>query len=50
MCPFCMATAVWIVAGAVSTGGISVLAVAKVFNSKAREREEGGRDEQQSAK
>ena len=29
MCPFCMATAVWIAAGVVSTGGVSALAVAK---------------------
>jgi len=41
MCPFCIATAAWIVAGAVSTGGVSTLAVAKILNKKAREREEG---------
>ena len=28
MCPFCVATAVWIAAGAVSTGGVSALAAA----------------------
>jgi hypothetical protein len=27
MCPFCVATAVWIAAGAVSTGGLSALAI-----------------------
>jgi hypothetical protein len=42
MCPFCVATAVWIAAGAVTTGGVSALAVAKLWNRKAREREEGG--------
>ncbi|MFC5861516.1 hypothetical protein ACFPT7_04370 [Acidicapsa dinghuensis] len=36
-----MATAVWIAAGAVSTGGVSALAVAKIWNKKAREREQG---------
>jgi hypothetical protein len=39
MCPFCMTTAVWITAGAVSTGGLSALALAKFWSSKARERE-----------
>jgi hypothetical protein len=42
-----MATAVWIVAGAVSTGGVSVLAVAKFWNRKAREREQGGSHDKQ---
>jgi hypothetical protein len=41
MCPFCMTTAVWIAAGIVSTGGVSALAVAKRWNTKAREREQG---------
>ena len=27
MCPFCLATVAWIAVGAVSTGGISALAV-----------------------
>ena len=40
MCPFCIGTAVWIAAG-VSTGGLSALAVAKLWNNKAREREQG---------
>jgi hypothetical protein len=39
MCPFCMATAVWIAVGAVSTGGVSALAVARFWKTKARERE-----------
>jgi hypothetical protein len=39
MCPFCVGTALWIAAGAVSTGGVSALAVAKLWNKKARERE-----------
>jgi hypothetical protein len=30
MCPFCVAAAVWIAAGTVSTGGISALAFAKL--------------------
>ena len=29
MCPVCIATAAWIVAGTVSTGGISALVVKK---------------------
>jgi hypothetical protein len=39
MCPFCAATAIWIAAGAVTTGGISALAITKLRNNKARERE-----------
>jgi hypothetical protein len=47
MCPFCIGTAVWIAAGAVSTSGVSALAVAKLWNRKAREREQGeGNDKQ----
>jgi hypothetical protein len=42
MCPFCIGTAVWIAAGAVTTGGVSALAVAKLWNKKAREHEQGG--------
>lgn len=41
MCPFCIGTAVWITAGVVSTGGVSALAAAKLWNMKAREREQG---------
>ena len=41
MCPFCVATAVWIAASAVSTGGVSALALTKLINKKAREREQG---------
>jgi hypothetical protein len=47
MCPFCMATAVWVAAGAVSAGGISALAVAKFWNRNAREREQGGSNDEQ---
>jgi hypothetical protein len=49
MCPFCIGTAVWIAAGAVSTGGVSALAVAKLWNKKTREREQGGSDVEQQA-
>jgi len=41
MCPFCIGTAVWIAAGVVSTGGVSALAVTKLWSKKAREREQG---------
>jgi hypothetical protein len=34
MCPFCVGTAVWVAAGAVSAGGVSVLAVAKFWKAK----------------
>ncbi|HEX8812778.1 MAG TPA: hypothetical protein VF742_12375 [Terracidiphilus sp.] len=47
MCPFCVATAAWIAAGVVSTGGVSALAVAKIWNRKAREREEGANHDEQ---
>jgi hypothetical protein len=47
MCPFCMATAVWIAAGVVSTGGVSALAVAKLWAKKTREREQGGSNDEQ---
>jgi len=48
MCPFCVATAAWIAAGVVSTGGVSALAVAKIWNNKkAQEREQGGRNDKQ---
>ena len=47
MCPFCIGTAVWIAASAVTTGGVSVLAIAKFWNSKAREREQGGSNDEQ---
>lgn len=40
MCPFCVAAAVWLAAGVVSTGGVSALAVTKLRNNKAREREQ----------
>jgi hypothetical protein len=41
MCPFCIATSVWIAAGAVSAGGVSALAVAKIWNRKTREQQQG---------
>jgi hypothetical protein len=47
MCPFCITTAAWIAAGAISTSGVSALAVVKFFNKKAREREQGGSHDQQ---
>jgi hypothetical protein len=46
MCPFCIGTAVWIAAGAITTGGVSALAVAKFWKSKAQEREQGGSHDQ----
>ena len=49
MCPFCIGTAVWIAAGALSTGGVSTLAVAKILNRKAREREQGENHAEHSA-
>lgn len=51
MCPFCIGTAVWIAAGAVSTGGLSALAVTKLWNKKAREpeQEQGGSHVEQHA-
>ena len=39
MCPFCIATAAWIVAGVVSTGGVSALAITTIRNKNARERD-----------
>lgn len=47
MCPFCVATVVWIATGVVSTGGVSALAVAKLWNKDAREREQGGSNDKQ---
>jgi len=46
MCPFCIGTAVWIAAGAVTTGGVSALAVAKFWNKRGHEQEEGGVNDQ----
>jgi hypothetical protein len=48
MCPFCVGTALWIAAGAVSTGGVSALAITKLLNKKAREREQKGNYASQS--
>lgn len=50
MCPFCITTAALIATGVVSTGGVSALAVAKFWNKKAREREQGGNQNEQYAK
>jgi hypothetical protein len=47
MCPFCIATAAWIAAGVVSAGGASALAVAKLWNSNARERQQGDNHDKQ---
>jgi hypothetical protein len=49
MCPFCVATAAWIAAGAVSVGGASVFAVAKLRlrNQGARERGQGESHDEQ---
>ena len=41
MCPFCIGTAVWIAAGTISASGVSALAIAKLWNKKAQEREQG---------
>jgi hypothetical protein len=49
MCPFCIGSALWIAAGAVSTGGVSALAVAKLWNKKAWKREQGGSHDNQQA-
>jgi hypothetical protein len=46
MCPFCIGTALWIAAGAVTAGGVSALTAAKLWNKKTRAREGGGSDEQ----
>lgn len=47
MCPFCMATAVWIAVGAVSTGGVSALAAAKLWNKNAQVCEKGEDNDKQ---
>jgi hypothetical protein len=41
MCPACIATAAWIVAGTVSTGGISALVVSTLRGKKLRDQEQG---------
>jgi len=35
MCPFCLATAAWIAAAAVSTGGVTALAIRKLATDRA---------------
>ena len=47
MCPFCVGTAMWIAAGAVSASGISALAVAKFWNKSTHEREQGESHDEQ---
>lgn len=47
MCPFCIGTAVWLAAGAVSASGVSALAVTKILKTKAQPREQGGPDDKQ---
>jgi hypothetical protein len=42
-----MATAVWIAAGVVSTGGVSAFAVVKLLNKKAHETEQGETHDEQ---
>jgi hypothetical protein len=42
MCPFCIGTALWIAATAVTTGGVSALAVTKLWNKNAPQRQQGG--------
>ena len=49
MCPFCIGTALWIAAGAITTGGVSALAIAKFRNKSAHVGEQGGEDDQQPA-
>jgi hypothetical protein len=52
MCPFCIGTAIWIAAGAVTTGGVSALAVTKLWNRKAQQPhqyEQGASNAEQSA-
>ena len=49
MCPLCIATAAWIVAGATSTGGVSALAVSRLRSKNqiliSKNRKEGDRHE-----
>jgi hypothetical protein len=47
MCPFCLATAAWIAAGAFSTCGVSAVAIGMLRNKKAREREQGESNDEQ---
>lgn len=49
MCPFCIGTALWIAAGAVTTGGVSALAITKLWNKSAQEREQEGSHNEQAA-
>jgi len=47
MCPFCIATSIWIAAGVVPAGAVSALAVATLWSKNARRREHGGNDDEQ---
>jgi hypothetical protein len=47
MCPFCIGTAVWIAAGAVSASGISALAVVKFWNKSTHKGEQGESHDEQ---
>ena len=42
MCPFCIGTALWIAAGAVSAGGVSAFAIVKLQSKNALERQGEG--------
>lgn len=47
MCPFCVATTVWVAAGVVSTGGVSALVASKIWSKLTGVREEGGSNDKQ---
>jgi hypothetical protein len=47
MCPFCLATALWIAAGVSTTGGVCALAMVKLKNSHAHPREQGESNDHQ---
>jgi hypothetical protein len=47
MCPFCLASALWIAAGVGATGTISALAVTKLRNNKLREHTQGADNDHQ---
>ena len=40
MCPFCIASSLWIATGALSTTGVSAVVAAKLLTAKTRKREE----------
>jgi hypothetical protein len=47
MCPFCLATALWIAAGVGATGTTAALAVTSLRNHKLREHAQGANDDHQ---